>query len=237
MEKTKCIIVDDEPLAIELIKDHAAKVSSLEIVGTTHNPLAAIELINQHKVDLLFLDIQMPVLTGFELARTLSQRPDIIFTTAYREYAVESYELNVIDYLVKPITFPRFLQAINKYYERVGQAHTSASAPAPETVVNKDYLIVNANKKFHKIPYTEILYLESLKDYIRIFGEKGNIITKSTMQDFEKSLPSNFLRVHRSFIVNIDKLTAFNAQDVEIGKKEIPIGGIYKKVVQDRLMG
>lgn len=229
-KKITCLIVDDEPLAIELIKEHASQMNMLSIVGHTHNPIEALQLLKEKKIDLLFLDIQMPVLTGLELARTLKDPPAIIFTTAYRDYAAESYELDVVDYLVKPITFTRFLKAINKYLDR---SQTLESEQTTSKVTD-DYIFVNANKKHHKIYFDRILYIESLKEYVRIYTSESSITTKSSMSDFEAQIPSQFLRVHRSFIVNIDKVTAFTAHDIEIGEKEIPIGGSYKKDVQSK---
>lgn len=225
----KCLVVDDEPLAVELIIEHASKMNILEIIGYTHNPIEALQILKEDKVDLLFLDIQMPILTGLELARTLKDPPAIIFTTAYRDYAVESYELDVVDYLVKPITFTRFIKAINKYLER---STTTDELKESGSSQSQNYIFVNANKKHHKIYHADILYVESLKEYVRIFTKETSIMTKSSMGDFENLLPNSFLRVHRSYIVNLDHVSAYTAHDVEIGNKEIPIGGSYKKEVQ-----
>jgi len=230
----KCLIVDDEPLAVELIKEHASKIATLEVIGSTHNPLDALEIINTQEVDLVFLDIQMPVLTGLELARSLKNPPSIIFTTAYRDYAVESYEMDVIDYLVKPITFVRFIKAINKF---VDQKESKHSVPIINNVVSeeaKDHLFVNVSRKYQRINFDDILYLESLREYVRIFTLETAYMTKSSMADIEKQLPNYFLRIHRSFTVNTNKVDAYTSHDVEIGKKEIPIGVSYKKVVQEQ---
>lgn len=225
--KIKCLIVDDEPLAIELITEHISQMKMLELVAYTHSPIEALHKLKEEHIDLVFLDIQMPVLTGLELARTLKNPPAIIFTTAYREYAAESYELDVIDYLVKPITFTRFLQAVNKYLDR----NESNEKEKLNTLSKDNYFFVNANKKHHKIYFDSILHVESMKEYVRIFLIDTTITTKYSMAEFENLLPSNFLRVHRSYIVNVDKVTAFTANDIEIGEKEIPIGGLYKKDV------
>lgn len=226
--KTTCIIIDDEPLAIRLITRHVEQLPELELLKSFQNPIEAFNFVKSNAVDLIFLDIQMPTLTGVEFVKSLNHKPGIIFTTAFRDYAVESYELNVVDYLVKPITFPRLLTAVHKF---LGQKkETAVMSPAPESEI-KNYFYVNANKKRIKVSYEKIDYIESIKDYIRIHMGEERVITKHTISDFEKKLPDNFLRIHRSFIVNKNKLTAFTLQDVEIGKKEIPIGGSYKKEV------
>lgn len=230
----KCLIVDDEPLAIELIQDHIAKLPYLELAGSCQNALEAFEILKKEPIDLVFLDIQMPMITGMEFVRSLQNPPGIIFTTAYRQYAVESYELNVIDYLLKPITFARFLKAIDKYLGTVKPSSAPVPQVAPETSP-EDHLFVNANKKHVKVRFEEILYVESLKDYIRIHTEEQKITTKEKIGDFADKLPAHFLRIHRSFIVNRAKITAFTAHDVEIGEREIPIGGSYKQWVLEVL--
>ncbi len=230
----KAVIVDDEPLAVELIEEHIKKIPNINSVYSTHNPLDALKFIHENEVDLLFLDVQMPVLTGIDLARTLKDGPSIIFTTAYRDYAVESYELNVLDYLVKPITFQRFLTAVNKYYDKKDDRKTVSVGSAGSA--ENDFILINENKKIHKVYYKDIYYLESLKEYIRIVKNDGQVVTKSTMDVMEKELPDQFLRLHRSFIININRVDAFTSSSVEMGGKEIPIGGSYKKWVQERLL-
>jgi len=225
----RCLIIDDEPLAVDLIRSHIAQISRLELVSSFHNALEAFTFLKANSVDLIFLDIQMPVLTGIDFVKSLPSKPAIIFTTAYRDYAAESYELDVIDYLVKPITFIRFFKAVNKFMDGFNASKQHSLIPTP---VMGDHIYVNANKKHIKVAFNEI---ESLKDYLRIHTEEKSIITKDKISDFEKKLPSAFLRIHRSFIVNTAKITAFTAQDVEIGLKEIPIGRSYKEIVQDRL--
>lgn len=234
----RCLIVDDEPLAIQLIQAHIERLPQLEIVTACQNALEAFDLLKKEEIDLIFLDIQMPVLTGIEFIKSLQHPPSVIFTTAYREYAVESYELEVVDYLLKPITFTRFFKAINKYFNQ-----RQANTPVPPVAVpshataEKEFIYVNANKKRIKVWFQAIAYIESLKDYIRIHQANGNIITKEKISEFEHKLPRYFLRIHRSFIVNTHKVTAYTAHDVEIGEKEIPIGGSYKKEVFERLGG
>lgn len=233
MTKT-CIIIDDEPLAIELIKDHISKFSNLELVGTCNNAIEGLELIKTKHVDLMFLDIQMPILTGIEFLKSLSNPPKVIFTTAYREYALESYELEVVDYLLKPISFERFFKAINKFLKSTENTKTVIK----ETLnIQEDtnFLYINMNKKHHKVMFADILYAESLKDYVRIHTNNSTITTKEKISDFEKKLPSYFIRTHRSYIVNSNKITAFTAQDIEIGDLEIPIGISYKQNVIETL--
>ena len=227
------MIVDDEPLAIELLENHIQQVSQLELVATAQNPIDAIQLLKEKKIDLIFLDIQMPVLTGIELVKTLHNPPGIIFTTAYRDYAVESYELDVIDYLLKPITFMRFLKAVNKFIHSGNEVtETPTISPKKES---RESIYVNVNKRFVKVIFGDILYIESVKDYIHIHTASEKIITKEKISEFEHKIPTYFLRIHRSFIVNRQKITAFTSHDVEIGSKEIPIGASYKEKVRDVL--
>ena len=233
----KCLIVDDEPLAIMLIEKHIEQIPQLEIVAKCQNAMEAFELLKKEKIDLLFLDIQMPVLTGLEFAKSLPNRPSIIFTTAYREYAVESYELDVVDYLLKPISFSRFFKAINKYLNSQQQDVSASISPILTKEVAPNFIYVNSNKKHIKVLFDEILYIESIKDYVRIHTKEQRIMTKDKISEFEHKVPDNFLRIHRSFIVNRKQITAFTAHDIEIGETEIPIGGSYKKRVFEVLNG
>lgn len=230
--KVQCIIIDDEPLARALIEAHIDKIPNLEVIANCVNALEGFEVLKSRQVDLIFLDIQMPLLTGIEFLKSLSNPPKVIFTTAYREYAIESYELEVVDYLLKPISFDRFFKAINKYFKTV-----DSQEKKEVEVSEKDsgFMYVNANKKHHKVLFSEILYAESLKDYIQIHTKEATIVTKDKISDFEKKLPKCFLRIHRSYIVNKDKITAYTSHDIEIGKLEIPIGVSYKKQVIENL--
>lgn len=225
----RCVIIDDEPLAIEVIKSHLGQLKDLSLVATFNNPVEALNTIKSENIDLLFLDIEMPLLTGIDFLKTMSNAPKVIFTTAYRHYALEGYELNVIDYLLKPIAFNRFFQAINKYKAQVKLPESKE--PVAQNDILNDHIYVNANKKFIKIRFEEILYIESIKDYVRIHLASNSVVTKDTISSYEDKLPSQFLRIHRSFIVNTKKLTAFTKVDVEIGEKEIPIGASYKEKV------
>ncbi|MEB8328797.1 response regulator transcription factor [Flavobacteriaceae bacterium KMM 6897] len=232
--KVRCIIIDDEPLAIALIEAHVAKIPNLEVIATCSNVLAGFEELKSKQVDLLFLDIQMPLLTGIEFLKSLSNPPKVIFTTAYREYAIESYELDVVDYLLKPISFDRFFKAINKYFKTV-ESNYKTKLDISDKDQNPDFIYVNANKKHYKILFKEIIYAESLKDYIQIHTKEASIVTKDKISHFEQKLPKNFLRTHRSYIVNSDKITAYTAHDVELGTLEIPIGVSYKMEVHKTL--
>ena len=230
----KCLIVDDEPLAIKLMQRHVEQMPGLELVASFQNPLEAYAFLKNESIDLVFLDIQMPVLTGLDFVKSLQNPPAIIFTTAFRNYAVESYELDVVDYLVKPISFNRFFQAVNKFTNQRNTDTSKASSSLME-FASPTHIYVNANKKHIKVNFEEILYVESIKDYVRIHTAENSIMTKDKISEFEKKLSIDFLRIHRSFIVNTKKITAFTAQDVEIGEREIPIGGSYKELVYKRL--
>lgn len=227
--------MDDEPLAIQIIEQHLSQISDVELLATFQNPVEAFEFLKSNTVDLLFLDIQMPLLTGIDLIKSLQPAPRVIFTTAYRNYAIESYELDIVDYLLKPITFMRFFRAINKY-KNLAQLPISTEPQQVSEPVN-DHLYVNANKKFIKVLFDQIIFVESIKDYVRIHTEKSEIVTKDRISEFEHKLPHGFLRIHRSFIVNTAKVTAFTSKDVEIEEKEIPIGESYKKEVMSYLKG
>ena len=230
--------VDDEPLAIKVIKSYIEKISYLDLVVSCESAIDAYEVLKTTPIDLVFLDINMPHLSGIELVNSLDHPPSIIFTTAYRNYAVESYELNAFDYLLKPIKFSRLLKSVDRFLrEKVEPVSSHSIAQSSSSFQPVDFIYVNSNKKHIKVYFESILYVESIKDYIRIHGEERNIITKEKISEFEGKLPDAFLRVHRSFIVNTDKISAFTSTDVEIGKKEIPIGVSYKKGVMERLKG
>lgn len=231
MTNINCIIVDDEPLAIRLLTAHVNRVPQLTLLASFENPMEALAFLREHQVDLLLLDIQMPVITGLEIARMLPATAQVIFTTAYRDFAVESYELEVVDYLVKPITFARFYQAVNKCIPLKPSLVPAAAPPAPTPETNQTFRYVNVNKKRVKVRYEDITHVESLKDYIHIHTSAGPVITREKISDFAGELPTYFLRTHRSFIVNTRRVTAYTAHDVELGEVEIPIGASYKVAV------
>lgn len=232
--KTRCLIVDDEPLAIELLKNHVTQLDTLEIAGACNNALKASEMLRTTHVDLLFLDIKMPQVSGIEFLKMLRQPPAVIFTTAYREYAMDGYELDVVDYLLKPITFDRFFKAVERYYSR--KIPLAGSQVQPTSAAEACIYIKIANKT-HRLPVNEILYIESLKDYIAVHRTDGSSLSaKYKISDLEEELKGQpFLRIHRSFIVNLQKVSAYTMQDVEIGNIELPIGNSYREYVYKQL--
>lgn len=234
--KTKCLIVDDEPLAIEVIENHISQFENLEVAATCRNAIKAFEILETKKIDLLFLDIQMPKLTGIDFLKSIKNPPKVIFTTAYIDYALEGFELDVLDYLVKPISFQRFLKALNKYFEIANPKAKSNKTTEQNSNIEKDFIFVKADRKNHKILFSEILYIESIKDYIKIHTPDKKLLVKHTLSSFEDELPNNcFIRIHRSFIVNLNHITAYTAHDIEIESVEVPIGISYKQKVFERL--
>ena len=229
----RCIIIDDEPLAIQVLETHLKALPDIIISGTYNNPLEAFSILNTTEVDLIFLDIEMPLLNGLDFIKNSNTKAKIIFTTAHRDYAPESYELEVTDYLLKPISFPRLFKAINRI-KGVSDHPVEQETPKSHSLGN-DHLYVNANKKYIKVRFDAILYIESIKDYVRIHTDTDKIVTKETISNFEQKLPREFLRVHRSYLVNTKKVTAFTKLDIEIGKVEIPIGASYKATVIKKL--
>ena len=232
-----CLIIDDEPLAIKVIKDYVEKTPQLDLSGTCSNGMDAYQMIQDNDIDLLFLDIEMPQFTGIDLAKTLPPSLKIIFTTAHRDYAIESYELDVVDYLLKPISFQRFFKSVTKFLNLSKGITSPVAQSETPSREKKDAIYIYADKKNYKVYLDDILYLESLKDYVRVFTTERSLVTKSTISHYEELLPTDFLRIHRSFIVNKNKISAYTNQDVEIGKKEIPIGVSYKKEVAQNLKG
>lgn len=229
--KITCIVVDDEPPALDVLKNYIASVPSLELVGLCYDGLEALEMLRRNQVDLLFLDIQMPNLLGTDLVRIIKNPPKVIFTTAYRKFAVEGFELDVVDYLLKPISFERFLKAVNKVMEtslRVGPLPDGLAQHVQETFIN-----LRADRKNLKIPLQDILYIESLKDYIKVVTRSRTIVAKQSISSIEEMLPvSQFIRIHRSFIVAIDKIESFTSDTIEIAKLELPISRMYRHEVE-----
>jgi DNA-binding LytR/AlgR family response regulator len=231
MEKFNCIIVEDEPLAAEVLSDYIKQTPFLELVGACADAIYALELLQRQTIDLIFLDIHLPKLRGYDFIRTLKNQPQIIITTAYREYALEGYELNVVDYLLKPISFNRFLAAINKVRKNIAPDSILVSRQPPGQL-ESPYLLINVNKKRVKIELGDILYIESKKEYISIVTRQQSYLTKYALGEIEQQLDkARFLRIHRSFIVARDKINAFNAAEVEINSLQIPIGRSYKELV------
>ncbi|MFT6149319.1 MAG: DNA-binding LytR/AlgR family response regulator [Saprospiraceae bacterium] len=227
----RVIIVDDEPLALDVMETYVEKLPSLELVARCENAVQAFDVLSREEVDIMFLDIQMPQLTGIDFLKSLSNPPLVIFTTAYPNYAIEGYELNVIDYLLKPISFERFMKAVNKALSQLElQNETVATSGNSEEKEGADFIFVKADKKLIKINYADILYIEGLKDYVIIKMATSRVITLQTMKSLEAKLPANiFKRIHRSYIVNLDKIDAVIGNMVEVEKKHLPIGKNYRE--------
>lgn len=234
--KTKCLIIDDEPLARDLIRSYLTKLENFEIAGECGDAMKALQVLRDQKVDLMFMDIQMPQITGIEFLKILKNPPKVIITTAYREYAIDSFELDVVDYLLKPITFERFLKSVNKYYQ-VSQEEIPVSAPVSEVIQSEEaFIYVRENKRVIKVNLNEILYIEGLSEYVQIYTDKKKIITKTSMTSLEEKLPGDgFLRIHKSFIVSMSRIEAFTAHTIEVPGKELPIGRSYKNTVLNTL--
>jgi len=237
--KVNCLLVDDEPLALDVLGSHIENINSLNVVGRCKNAIEALQVLQEKRVDLIFLDIQMPKLDGMAFLNTLNDPPKVIFTTAYRDYAIKAFEVDAVDYLLKPISFGRLLKAVNRAVRLLQVTADLPSSPNEESLSlsKMEYLYVKADRKMVKINLDEILYIESLKDYVSIHTLDKRIVTKQKISYLEEKLPSeDFLRIHRSFIIAVDKLDAFTATSVEIGEQEIPIGRSYKSEV-DKFLG
>jgi two-component system, LytTR family, response regulator len=244
MEKIRCLALDDEPLALDILANYIQKIPSLTLVATCTEPLEALSLIQQGKVDLLFLDIQMPTLTGIQFLRVMNGKCKTILTTAYSEFALEGYEYDVIDYLLKPISFERFLKSINKTTEQLAvNSNQLAVNTLPDVellqssdnqivVTNSqlDFIFVKTEYKIQKVNLSDILYIEGLKDYVSIFTTTERILSLQTMKKMEESLPSNrFVRVHKSYIISLEKIESIERQRITIGKNIIPVGDSFQK--------
>ncbi len=224
MEKLKCLVVDDEELARALLESYIAKLDFLELVGSAEGPVEAMNLMRGTKVDLLFLDIQMPEIKGTDFAKMITAETQIIFTTAYSEYALEGYELNALDYLLKPITFERFLKAVNK------------AKATGETKTTEDTLTVKSGYDLHKLKYADIHYIESDSEYVNYHMADKKIMSNQSLKALEKVLPSSlFIRVHRSYIVNRQMVTGLKGRDLLLGDVEIPVSDSYYDVVKGEL--
>ena len=228
--KIQCLVIDDEPPARKILMRHISGVEALNLVGSCSNAVEAISFLSEHSVDLLFLDIEMPQLLGTNFIRTLKNPPKVIFTTAYRKYAVEGFELDAVDFILKPISFERFLKAVNKVLQMdIGSEKLVAEAKEDQPETANSFLYFRADRKMVKVFFNDILFIESLKDYIKIVTVSKNIVTKYVLSTLEEMLPANeFLRIHKSYIVNISKIDSYNADGIQILNKELPIGRLYK---------
>lgn len=230
--KITCVIVDDEPIAREILESFIKKTPNLELISSCKNAVEALQIAQTENIDLFFLDINMPEINGLSLAKIINNKSQIIFTTAYRDYAVDGFDLNVTDYLLKPIAFDRFLQAIQK----VTEPNNSNIKVSTENESKKDFMFVRADRKMVKINFKDILYIESLGDYVKVFTNKNTIVTRETISNFEATLPSDcFIRIHRSYIVSISKISSYTNEYIEIAKKAISISRSYKESVLQKL--
>jgi DNA-binding LytR/AlgR family response regulator len=225
----RCLAIDDEPLALELLEDNIRRVPFLELAGKCNNAMEALKFLQQQSVDLIFLDIQMPGLTGLQFIQTLTQKPMFILVTAYEKFALDGFNLDVVDYLVKPVAFDRFLKACNKAFELYnhrGKIDSVESAP--------DYFFVNVEYSLVKVEFSDIRWIEGLRDYIKIFLKSGSkpVVTRMSMKALEEQLPpSKFIRVHKSYIISIPAITSVRKNSIFIGAEEIPVGENYKEAV------
>lgn len=234
----KCIIIDDEPIAIRVLKNHLLAFANFEVIAEFENAMEALPILSNQKIDLLFCDIQMPQITGVEFIRSLSHPPKVIFTTAYRDYAVDAFELQVVDYVMKPVSFERFTKAINNFLEHNSSKNETFQTANTDTD-NRDFIFLKADKKYHKINLTDILYFESLGDYVIAFTNTQKIVTKERISILAENLPQNgFIQIHRSYIVSISKIESLGPGFVEINRKKLPIGRSFKselnKLLQNR---
>lgn len=234
--KIRCMLVDDEPPALEVLQSHIANIKGLEVTAVCSNAIEALDLLQERPVDLIFLDIKLPKLMGIDFLKALPDAPKVIFVTAYREYAAESYELDAVDYLVKPVSFERFLKAIAKVKKILGH-----EVPEQHDEVYKKnlkaFVYLKVDRSMQKVLVNEILYIESVKDYVKVFLSPGsNRLVRQSISSMENLLSAySFLRVHRSYLVSLDKITGYNSLSIQMGDKQIPIGRLYKQKVMDAL--
>jgi DNA-binding LytR/AlgR family response regulator len=231
-----CLIIDDEPIAIRVIKNHLSAFTDFTIVAECNNALEAMSVIAKERIDLLFCDIQMPQITGTDFIRSLSHPPKVIFTTAYRDYAIEAFELNVIDYLLKPISFERFTKAINNFLELESIKNDHNQNNENINKQKPEFIFLKADKKHYKIDLCDIFYFESMGDYVIAFTSGKKIVTKEKISNLAEKLPKNqFLQIHRSYIISIPKIESVGRGFVEVNKKKLPVGRSYKSEVSELL--
>ena len=224
----KCIIVDDESIAREIIATHLTKIPNIEIVGNCSNAIDAFKLLREQQVDLVFLDINMPEISGISFAKSINKNVKVIFTTAYRDYAVEGFELKAVDYLLKPISFERLLKAINTYFE----IHVDSNQSVKEDLEINDFMFVRADRRMLKIDFESIIYIESYSDYIKIHLSNETIVTRETISAIEAKLPKQrFLRIHRSYIISLKHISSFTNEEITINNTALTISRSYKKQV------
>lgn len=234
--KINCLIIDDEPLAQRVVEKYAQDIPYLEIVKKCNHAMEAIEVLHSQKIDLIFLDINMPKITGINFLKTLKNPPLIIITTAYAEFAIEGYELDVVDYLMKPFAFDRFLKAVQKVQDILdGKPLPGSMGKEPESVEEK-FVFIKSSKKTFKVDLSDILYIEALGDYVKIYTRNKMIISYQSLKNIETQLPQKFFpRVHKSFIISLDKIELIEGNMVKIGERTIPIGSNYKAEFEKRI--
>ena len=235
MNELTCLIVDDEELARTLLENYISRLPYLKLAGKCSNPIEALQLLQHQSVDLIFLDIQMPEMIGTDFLKSLSHKPMVVFTTAYAEYALEGYELNVVDYLLKPFPFERFLKAVNKASDLSklkSNIESTSIISSEDAATEKNYILVKSEHKVHRIYYNDILYIQSMREYVAYYTPKGRILSLGSLKKLEVDLPqSQFLRIHKSYIISKAKASTLEGNMVHIGKEKIPIGASYREEV------
>ncbi len=233
MKKIKCLVIDDERLARDYLKNYISKIPELELLGDFNSPLKATELIKTGNIDLMFLDIQMPDITGVDFLKSLTHKPEVILTTAYQEYALEGFNLSVVDYLLKPFSFERFYQAVNKVIDKLenkmGVGDKMQLPIQSQTSYADTYLTIRADRKFYKINFDDIKYIEGQKAYVSFYTGKKRITALASLKELEEALPNDkFIRIHKSYIVAIREILSLEGNIIEVGDAKLPVGKIYK---------
>lgn len=247
MSKIKCLIIDDEPLAIKVIENYLLRLNEFEIVAKCESAIEAFNILQNDKIDLLFLDINMPMLTGIDFVKSLEQKPEVILTTAHREYALDGFEISALDYLLKPISFQRFLKAANKaaqFIQTKNAAKSPAKVAAPSSTSTSNssseeerFIFLKVDKKMLKVFLDDIIYMESLKDYLRIYTKDNDMVVHYTLTKLLENLPEDeFIRIHRSYAISLKKVNAIEGNQVELKNgKMLPIGRLYQQTVKDTI--
>lgn len=234
--KIRCLVIDDERLARDYLKNYISKVPELELLGDFNSPLKATELIKSGNVDLLFIDIQMPDITGVDFVKSLSKKPEVIFTTAYQEYALEGFNLSAVDYLLKPFSFDRFYQAVNKVIDKLENKQivddTENTSVQSQTSYTDNYLTIRADRKFYKINFDDLIYIEGQKAYVTFHTSDKKITALASLKELEEALPENqFIRIHKSYIVAIREINSLEGNMIEVHNTQLPVGKSYKECV------
>ena len=241
MKPVKCLIVDDEELARTLLENYISRLPYLSVVAKCKSPVEAIQVMQTEEIDLLFLDIQMPELTGVEFLKTMYEKPLVIFTTAYPDYALEGYELDIIDYLLKPFSFTRFVQAVTKAVEllklkNLANQQGHQSIVTPKVTEEKDYILVKSEHKVYRIKFADILYIQSMREYVAFYTAEGRILSLKSLKKLETELPGHlFMRIHKSYIIAINKVSTLEGNMVHVGSEKLPIGSNYREEVMKRV--